>query len=76
VNVGNHAAAHLGVGKRFARRAKILADVVDPRGGGDGASYRRMRDDELQQELRPVLGLDFIRPYGELLASKRRISAF
>ena len=54
LNVADHLRAHRGVGKPALEGAHVLGHVVDSRGGGNGACHCRMRDDELEEELRPV----------------------
>ena len=46
--------------------AHVLAHVLDLGGGGNGAGYRRVADDKLQQEVRPGCATAFlVGPFGQ-----------
>src|SRR5690242_26497 len=56
---------HGSIRQRAARGAHVLAHVGNLAGRRDGAGNGRMRDDELEEELRPVGGADLRGPRGE-----------
>lgn len=51
-----HVAAQGRIGNIAGERSHILAHVIDPAGRGNGGGDDRMRDNELEEELRPVRG--------------------
>src|SRR5690606_1836472 len=53
------------VGKRLGGRGDVLADVVDARRRRDDAGDGRVRDDELQEKLRPARAADLGGPWRE-----------
>ena len=52
------------LGKPAGRRRDVLAQVIDTGRRGNGAGDRRVGDDELQDELRPVRCADLGGPAG------------
>jgi len=65
----DHAADVAGIGQAPARGADIVGHVRRPVGAGNSRRHRRMGDDELEEELRPGLGVEFRRPFGQGLAA-------
>ena len=64
-HIGNHPRPQRLVGQRPFEGAHVLGHVVDPRGRRNGTGDGRVRDDELQEYLRPVLAGDLRRPAGQ-----------
>src|SRR5262245_9563455 len=62
LDVSDHARAQGRIGQAVIGGAHVLAHVIHPRRRGDGAGDRRMRNDELEQELRPVGAIDLRGP--------------
>src|SRR5215204_741082 len=65
LDMGNHARPHRLARQSPQGRAHVFLHVVDSRGCGNRAAHGRMRDNELEHELRPGLAVDPARPGGQ-----------
>src|SRR5262245_41397043 len=68
LDMSDHAGAHGLVGQQPGGGGHVFPHMIDAGGRRDGAGHGRMRDDELENDLRPADATDLRRPAGQRIA--------